>query len=287
MAIAMDNGNNNKLLTIVKANYPPNGIDYPRAIPTGRFSNGRNLADFLAQHLGFSSPIPPFATSSNGSDILRGVNCASGGGGILDLTGIQLGGVLSFNQQLRNHRTTISRISGILGNQKAVDNHLHQCLYVINFGNEDYQLSQQLRTLNSVGSRKVVVYRLTMLGCIPEELIRYPTLKSPCVDSINDGVELYNQKVFTLLNNLNADLGDARFIFVNLTDLSSANPSATGTRVTREACCKVGILTGLCAPKGKVCSNRDEYYYWDNYHPTEFVYNIFATRAYNATIMHH
>lgn len=43
----VDNGNNNMLLTIVKANYRPNGIDYPRGIPTGRFSNGRNLADFL------------------------------------------------------------------------------------------------------------------------------------------------------------------------------------------------------------------------------------------------
>lgn len=48
------------------------------------------------------------------------------------------GEVLSFNKQLHNHRTTIQRISNLLGNQTAVDTHLQQCLYVINFGNEDY-----------------------------------------------------------------------------------------------------------------------------------------------------
>lgn len=41
-----DNGNNNLLITQAKANYPPYGIDYPYG-PTGRFSNGRNIVDYL------------------------------------------------------------------------------------------------------------------------------------------------------------------------------------------------------------------------------------------------
>lgn len=41
-----DNGNNNNLLTLAKVNYPPYGIDFPGG-PTGRFSNGQNIADFL------------------------------------------------------------------------------------------------------------------------------------------------------------------------------------------------------------------------------------------------
>ena len=41
-----DNGNNNDLVTLAKANYMPYGIDFPQG-PTGRFSNGRNLADFI------------------------------------------------------------------------------------------------------------------------------------------------------------------------------------------------------------------------------------------------
>ncbi|KAL2926273.1 hypothetical protein RDABS01_007561 [Bienertia sinuspersici] len=46
----MDVGNNNYLtLTIAKANFPHYGIDFPTHEPTGRFSNGKNAADFLDQ----------------------------------------------------------------------------------------------------------------------------------------------------------------------------------------------------------------------------------------------
>ena len=43
-----DVGTNNFLpLSNFKANFPHNGIDFPQSIPTGRFSNGLNSADFL------------------------------------------------------------------------------------------------------------------------------------------------------------------------------------------------------------------------------------------------
>ncbi|KAL2944735.1 hypothetical protein RDABS01_033082 [Bienertia sinuspersici] len=48
----MDVGNNNYLtLTIAKANFPHYGIDFPTHEPTGRFSNGKNAADFLGNLL--------------------------------------------------------------------------------------------------------------------------------------------------------------------------------------------------------------------------------------------
>lgn len=43
----IDVGNNNYFATILKANYPYNGLDYPGRKPTGRFCNGKNTADFL------------------------------------------------------------------------------------------------------------------------------------------------------------------------------------------------------------------------------------------------
>ncbi|PNX88054.1 GDSL esterase/lipase, partial [Trifolium pratense] len=75
-----DSGNNNNLPTSSKANYNPYGIDFPIG-PTGRFTNGRNSIDIITQLLGFEKFIPPFA-NINGSDILKGVNYASGGAGI-------------------------------------------------------------------------------------------------------------------------------------------------------------------------------------------------------------
>lgn len=44
----VDVGNNNHLsLSLAKANFPHNGIDFPTGEATGRFSNGKNVADFL------------------------------------------------------------------------------------------------------------------------------------------------------------------------------------------------------------------------------------------------
>lgn len=44
----VDNGNNNYLATTARADSPPYGIDYPTHRPTGRFSNGRNIPDFIS-----------------------------------------------------------------------------------------------------------------------------------------------------------------------------------------------------------------------------------------------
>ena len=43
----VDSGNNNGLSTSAKVNYPPYGIDFP-AGPTGRFTNGKTVADIIS-----------------------------------------------------------------------------------------------------------------------------------------------------------------------------------------------------------------------------------------------
>ena len=49
----VDNGNNNYLATTARADTPPYGIDYPTRRPTGRFSNGYNIPDFISKHCAF------------------------------------------------------------------------------------------------------------------------------------------------------------------------------------------------------------------------------------------
>lgn len=45
----VDSGNNNYIKTISKSNFPPYGKDFPDHIPTGRFTNGKLVTDFLGK----------------------------------------------------------------------------------------------------------------------------------------------------------------------------------------------------------------------------------------------
>ncbi|WJX51467.1 hypothetical protein P8452_37662 [Trifolium repens] len=95
----VDNGNNNKLHSIAKANYMPYGIDFPgdHPSPTGRFSNGKTIVDFLGEMVGIPL-LPPFADiTEQNIDISKGVNFASASAGILNETGRNLGELISFS----------------------------------------------------------------------------------------------------------------------------------------------------------------------------------------------
>jgi hypothetical protein len=45
----VDAGNNNYIISLSKANFLPNGIDFGR--PTGRFTNGRTIVDIIGKIL--------------------------------------------------------------------------------------------------------------------------------------------------------------------------------------------------------------------------------------------
>ena len=46
----MDTGNNNRLPTLLKCNFPPYGKDFPGGLATGRFSDGRVPSDLIGNN---------------------------------------------------------------------------------------------------------------------------------------------------------------------------------------------------------------------------------------------
>ncbi|GKC48629.1 GDSL esterase/lipase-like protein [Tanacetum coccineum] len=84
-----DNGNNNYLNSLAKANYDPYGVDFGQGFASGRFSNGNTIIDYLGDFLGIP-PLPPYANPVATRSILQGVNYASASAGILEETGRNL-----------------------------------------------------------------------------------------------------------------------------------------------------------------------------------------------------
>ncbi|XP_030462052.2 GDSL esterase/lipase At5g45670-like [Syzygium oleosum] len=309
----LDNGNNNGIAdSLAKANYRPYGIDFP-AGPTGRFSNGKTAVDVIAQLLGFSDYIPPYATTT-GNALLKGVNYASAAAGIREETGRQLGGRITFSRQVQNYRSTVSQLVNILGGESAAADHLSKCVFVVGMGSNDYlnnyympqfytsgrQYSpeqwaniliqlyvQQLRIMYNNGARKVALLGLGQIGCSPSELARNSSDGSTCVQSINDACQIFNNKLKSVVDDFNKNYANAKFTYINSYNIFQdllTKPSSYGLKVLNTGCCGVGRNNGqiTCLPLQSPCQNRKEYLFWDAFHPTEAANNIVGRRSYMA-----
>ncbi|CAN1329534.1 GDSL esterase/lipase At5g45670 [Linum perenne] len=307
----VDNGNNNRLQSLARADYMPYGIDFPGG-PTGRFSNGKTTAE----QLGFTN-IPPYVTAT-GQAVLRGVNYASAAAGIREETGQQLGGRISFSGQVRNYQNTAAQIVRLLGSQAAAATHLSRCIFSIGLGSNDYlnnyfmpafyntarqftpdqyaddlirRYSQQLQILYNNGARKFVLIGVGQIGCAPAQLAMNSPDGTTCVRRVNDANAIFDNKLRGLVDRFNGNTPDAKFIYINAYGIFQdliTNPAAfgvsvfSGLRVTNRGCCGVGRNNGQITSDQTPCDNRSEYVFWDSFHPTEASNKVTAARTYKS-----
>ncbi|XP_020591995.1 GDSL esterase/lipase At5g55050 [Phalaenopsis equestris] len=309
-----DVGNNNHLLTIMKADFPHNGIDFTGGKATGRFSNGKNSADFIAEKLGLTSPPAYLSINSSfyASQALAGINFASAGAGILDAT--HSGECLSLNKQIDYLSTAYASMVESIGNEQA-QAHLADSIFAVIIGSNDifgyvksngnatpqqfvgsliYTLQvNSLRLLNqrlyNIGARKFSFAGTGPVGCCPS--LRRQTQTNACNAAANSISDLFSQAAASLLQELKSQLTDMNYSFFNTTLAMQEiiqTPTNYGFTEVEAACCGLGDLNAkvACTPISSYCSNRTNHVFWDFYHPTEATAGILAADLFDGSAPH-
>ncbi|NEO98813.1 MAG: SGNH/GDSL hydrolase family protein [Symploca sp. SIO2E9] len=239
----------------------------------GRFSNGPNWIDYLAEDLGLN----PIGSTNLASGVIptQGINFAFGGAttgidntGALELPGLQ--------QQIALFESLVSP------NQLADPN----ALYIVWAGANDYlptdsttftplettdqtinNLSSALDSLVEIGAKNIMFVNLPDLGKIPR------TFNTPLAEDLNDLTTTHNQQLENLGQSLDADIN-----FISLDINSLVNEALQGqlgfTNVT-ETC-----LNNLeCVANPEV---QKQFFFWDDLHPTTTAHRLVGDLALNA-----
>ncbi|XP_057485174.1 GDSL esterase/lipase At5g55050-like [Actinidia eriantha] len=310
----VDVGNNNYLkISLAKADFRHNGIDFPGGTPTGRFSNGKNAADFIAEKVGFVASPPPYlslVSKSSNSDAfpITGVSFASGGAGIFDGTDELFKQSIPLNRQVVHYTTVYDDLVQQLGSS-AAQVHLSKSLFTVVIGSNDcwffksdsdlakrttpqqyvdsmvLALKRVLKRMHYLGARKYVITGIGAVGCCPSQ--RNQTTEE-CNEEANTWSVKYNEGLKTMLQGLKSELKGMEYSYVDVYKVFARfieTPSTYGFTEVKSACCGLGNLKAQipCVPISTYCFNRRNHVFWDLYHPTEAAARIFVDTVFYGT----
>eukprot|EP00253_Pinus_taeda_P000926 PITA_00926 len=294
-----DSGINNYLASTARADRHPYGIDYPNRKPTGRFSNGLNLADFICLKLGSDLVLPYLHPSLKGKKLLKGANFASAGIGILNDTGVQFAEIIRMPHQFELFQEYKDRVAKIIG-RDATNKLVAEGLFSISLGGNDYvnnyyllpvtvrslefslpaytdfiisEFEKILAQFYDLGARRVLVLSSGPLGCVPMERALRST-NGECVPVLQQATQLFNDGLTLAIDRLNTRFSAPIYtmtgmfpIYMNL----YTNPQAFGLGDAKNACCGQGPYNGigLCTALSNLCPDRGNNVWWDQFHPTE------------------
>ncbi|KAE8654795.1 UPF0548 protein [Hibiscus syriacus] len=294
-----------------------NGIDFPYSEPTGRFSNGLNTADEIVMLLGLKRSPPPFLRlvqnpSTFKKNVLKGANFASGGSGILNTTGqYNYKRVISLEEQIQQFSTVRSNITNMTGSDAQTDAILSKAFFLLSIGSNDifeYLLNitvppsmtipefnatlvstyeNHLKTLYELGARTFGILTVPPIGCTPfaRAVFSTPIYHN---DSCFVPAQLFAQAFYTeavaLLEKFSSQVQDIQYSLANTYSMTTTvmeDMLAFGFKDISSACCGNG--TYQCNQTASVCSNRDEYLFWDRFHPTQRASELAALTLFGAS----
>jgi phospholipase/lecithinase/hemolysin len=267
---------------VFNASLQATGIGFPPPpYFNGRFSNGPNWVDYLAEDLNLS-PTPVTTVLGLGIPPSQGINFAFGGA----TTGLDN----TVNPDLLGLQEQVGLFTQLVPANQAAN---PDALYVLWAGANDYlptesttftpfntpettigNLSFALSTLAAVGAKNFLVVNLPDLGELPL------TNKTPISSSLNTLTSLHNTGLTTTINALSSTPGSD--LNINLVDVNSlfsdtiSNPDKYGFTNVTDAC--INNLT--CVYGGQ--SDQNKFLFWDNLHPTTAAHKQIGELAYKA-----
>uniref|UniRef100_A0ACD5ZT18 Uncharacterized protein n=1 Tax=Avena sativa TaxID=4498 RepID=A0ACD5ZT18_AVESA len=290
----LDVGNNNHLPGegVPRANTPFYGVDFPGGPKaTGQFSNGYNIADFIASRVREK----PFGLS--GAQITelphpqrshQRRELASAGAGILDST--NAGDNIPLSKQVRYFASTKAEMEAAWGTHR-VSAHLANS-FLLGIGSNDMfqtkpkstaevaalyatlvsNYSTAITDLYGLGARKFGIINVGPVGCVPR--VRVLNATGACNDALNLYAVGLAAAVKSALAGLAPKLPGFAYSLADSFAASQASftdPQSVGFVSSDSACCGSGRLgaESLCMKNVTLCPNRDTYAFWDSVHPTQ------------------
>ncbi|OEL25465.1 GDSL esterase/lipase EXL1 [Dichanthelium oligosanthes] len=276
----VDPGNNNGLLTLIKANHPPYGKDFFNHEATGRYSNGLIPSDLIAQGLGVKQLLPPYLGVDLSPEEL--------------LTG-QLAYFDEYRAKLvaiAGEEETEKVIEGALFVVCAGTDDLANTYFTTPFRSVEYDIPSYvellvsgaeafLRKVSARGASKIGFVGMPPVGCVPSQRTLGGGLSRDCESKRNQAAQLYNARIEEMIGALNGEPGFRTLVvyldIYRILDELMERGDMYGFTETTKGCCGTGTIevTGLCDSRFvSVCDDVSQHVFFDSYHPTERAYRI-------------
>ncbi|XP_065867625.1 GDSL esterase/lipase 2-like [Euphorbia lathyris] len=304
-----DVGNNNYLHNpIFLTNFTPYGTTYFH-YPSGRFSDGRLIPDFIAEKLKLPL-IPPYLHPGH-HDFTDGANFASAGAGALVEThqGYE-GRVVDLKTQVVQMKNTKKEIRKQIGDAETTKL-LSKAIYLISIEGNDYlapsavfksfsekdyvaivmgNLTSVVKDIYKIGGRRFGFIGMGAFDCSPN-LRAFEQNKGGCDEVASVIIKLHNEALAKLLKELQSQLEEFQYSYFDFyTTLTERikNPLKYGFKDSKMACCGAGVYRGMLSSCGlvkgyEVCEDVSEYVFFDYVHPTEKLYNQLSDIIWSGT----